>query len=95
MDAEKKLTESNNKVTTSKDKFQSLLVAKSNNIKLIDELEEKIEDLIISLRKIVDEKELDSNVEQKISTASYATGMYMIKFTDTQHVETQKLLIKH
>ena len=47
IDAQKKLTESNNEITTSKDKFQSLLTEKSDNIKLIDELDEKIDDLII------------------------------------------------
>ena len=56
-DVEKDLLESQRELTASKNRLESLFVEKSDNLKLIDNLENDIDDLIISLRKQVDETE--------------------------------------
>ena len=57
MDAKNTVREAEKEIISSKDKLQLLFIEKSDNIRLIDELEEETDDVITLLRKQVDESE--------------------------------------
>lgn len=74
IDTEKKLRESEEKLKESKKKLQLLRIEQSSIIRLIDDLDKKLDEMIISLRKKVSEKEIIQQEDEKINSFN-STGL--------------------